>query len=61
MTMTLSLLQNLVTPLGTYLPEPAALLFVGALMISLGNLHRGNLERRAVSLGKAAKVAGTAI
>ena len=58
MTMTtLNLLQNLIAH-GTSLPEPVALLFVGTLMICLGNLQRGNLERRALSLSKAAQEDG---
>jgi hypothetical protein len=47
----LNLLQSLATH-GTSLPEPVALLFVGALMISLGNLQRR------VSLARVAKEAG---
>jgi hypothetical protein len=50
----LNLLQSLVTQ-GTSLPEPVALLFVGTLMICLGNLQRGSLQRRAASLIKVAE------
>ena len=41
--MTMNLLHSLVTHVGNTgfaLPEPTALLFVGTLMISLGNLQR---------------------
>jgi hypothetical protein len=52
MTMTtLNFLQSLFTQ-GTSLPEPVALLFVGTLMISLGNLQRR------VSLAKVSKETG---
>ena len=51
MTMTtLNQLHSLFTQSTSFLPEPVALLFVGTIMIGLGNL-----QRRTLALAKVAK------